>query len=201
MRRRTLLKAGGGAVAVGLAAQGLPAVAQTPEADPHFAGELLKATRAFAGPGFRFGALVFTFVDALFDTEDHATQGLDLTRSLVEQGANAGVTEVKRMGVPEVGDERLGLLGTVRSEAGTKLRAAFVLVRADTVTHLWTAVGFADVVEELTTVTETVWAERGQEGGDADTDEERLLRALPTVEDLPTGFTLGRETVEPGDDA
>jgi hypothetical protein len=46
-----------------------------------------------------------------------------------------------------------------------------------------------------------VWAERGSDDNQAATDEERLLRPLPTLEDLPKGFTLEEEEVEPGDDA
>jgi hypothetical protein len=159
------------------------------------AGYLAQARREFNASGTRLvGTSALSFIVAEFDTDEHAEAAVPLVSDVV-LGSLANQGTLAPTSAPTFGDSTVAYTGKLEHEDYT-FDAAMLTIRDGRYVHVWFAAGLAaDPLLDLTTLAERLLQDTSQVRATPEFNE--LLNRLPTLRDLPTGFVLGNEVVEP----
>lgn len=167
-------------------------------ADDFTEGELLKASRQFVVAESTLDTpLVYQFVISVIDSETNATRALNETLER-QQISDESFTVISYNVVsgPVLYDESTWFVVRGLSE-GVELQFSSVIFRIGSIVELWlvvSAVGFSmATLENLTQSFEV--------DVPASISQENILSMLPGMTDIPAGYYLNEETVEPGDEA
>lgn len=207
MKRREFLigsMVGAAALATGIR----PTFAQEAEATPkpftyEFEGFEVGALRNFTATGLRLdGGMKYGFSVELFDNKDHAKDAfekfddyLDGYFENMKSQAQVTIGELKEVSAPKLGNNRSAKTTTVSVE-GTDLEFVMMFVHKDEMLHKWFGVGLANPAEELFNL-----ADEFMKFDDVDRDkDEEIFSLIPSLDDMPVGFTLDEEKLKRGDE-
>jgi len=200
-RRNFLGALAGGAVSV--ATKLTPTMAQEPEATPNvfvhdFKGANDGASRNWLAVGLRFtGGMKYATTVNIFDSEKNAKKGfgefeiyLDEYLAAVKSDApTATWTEPKEISTPDLGENRKAYANILTIDE-IAIEMVFYFVQKDKQLYKWFGGGFTNPAEELFDLAKRTMK---FEKIDPSSDEE-LLSLLPTLQDMPEGFTLDNES-------
>ncbi|MGC4047606.1 MAG: hypothetical protein QM758_27750 [Armatimonas sp.] len=160
-------------------------------------GEQLKASRQFVIAETSLTApILYQFAVSAIDTESNATLALNETvEGFDSKESTIPVTSFKLVSGPKLYDESTWYVATIISE-GIELQISAVIFRSGSLVELWSVISASGShIGSLQTIAETFAVEVPEDITDAN-----ILSTLPGMTDIPAGYYLNEELVEPGDD-